>query len=201
MMQKPALIAAVLLAAWNLSSTAAEGPPGAAYRADTPAASAPARAAVRERCQGDPGQCRAEMQARMAQRFSNADTDRNGALSRVEAERAMPELARRFDALDANRDGQITMEEFRAARIAQRRAQCQANPEQCFREMQARTAVRFENADSDGNGALSRAEAENGMPGLARRFDRLDTNRDGHVTMDEIMTARQARAARQANPT
>src|SRR3990170_673539 len=49
------------------------------------------------------------------------------------------------------------------ARMEQRREQCKANPEQCRKEHQARMAERFRKADADGNGTLSRAEAEKGM--------------------------------------
>ena len=38
-------------------------------------------------------------------------------------------------------------------------------------------------------------EAEKGMPGVARRFDQIDTNKDGVVTMQELEAARKARAA------
>lgn len=56
-----------------------------------------------------------DQRARMAQqlraRFAKADTDGDGALSREEA-KAMPRVASRFDAIDANHDGKVTMEEI-----------------------------------------------------------------------------------------
>lgn len=82
------------------------------------------------------------------------------------------------------------------ARAAQRREQCKANPEQCRQEREAHFTERFKKADADGNGILSRAEAETGMPRLVRHFDTIDANRDGQVTMDEIRAARKARGAR-----
>jgi hypothetical protein len=82
------------------------------------------------------------------------------------------------------------------ARMEQRREYCRANPEQCRKERQARVAERFKKADADGNGALSRAEAEKGMPRLARHFDSIDADRDGQITVDEIMAARKARGVR-----
>lgn len=80
------------------------------------------------------------------------------------------------------------------ARAAQRREQCKADPEKCRAEIQARNAARFKRADTDGNGALSRAEAQKGMPWLARRFDQIDANKDGQITQGEIESARKARA-------
>ena len=65
------------------------------------------------------------------------------------------------------------------ARMEQRREQCKANPETCRQEMQERREGHFKRADTDGNGMLSRTEAEKAMPRLARHFDQIDTNRDG----------------------
>jgi Ca2+-binding EF-hand superfamily protein len=54
---------------------------------------------------------------------------------------------------------------------------------------------RFKKADTNGDGALSKAEAEKGMPMLARDFDAIDTNKDGKVTQDEIRAAMEKRRA------
>jgi Ca2+-binding EF-hand superfamily protein len=45
---------------------------------------------------------------------------------------------------------------------------------------------RFAAADADRNGVLSRAEVERSLPRLAPRFDRLDRNRDGNLSPDEL---------------
>jgi len=79
------------------------------------------------------------------------------------------------------------------AKAEQRREQCRADPAKCRAEIQARHEERFKRADSDGNGALSRAEAEKGMPVLSRHFDRIDANKDGQITREEIEAARKAR--------
>ncbi len=79
------------------------------------------------------------------------------------------------------------------ANMEERRAQCKENPEKCREERQARFQQRFKAADADGNGRLSRAEAEKGMPGLARRFDRIDANNDGQLSRDEIQAAFKSR--------
>ena len=194
-MKKTNWAAVMLLAAWPLSACTAAAAERTVQKPGSPNAAAPS--AVRERCQGDPARCREQGLARMNERFSKADADGNGALSRLEAEKSMPRLARQFDAVDANRDGHVTREEIMAWRTQKRREACRGAPEQCVAEMQARLTERFRRADTDGNGALSRLEAEKSMPRLARRFDALDANRDGHVTLEEVLAARRARAARQ----
>ena len=54
---------------------------------------------------------------------------------------------------------------------------------------------RFVAADRDGNGQLTRAEAQAGMPRVHRAFDQIDTARKGHVTEAEITAAIAARLA------
>lgn len=52
-----------------------------------------------------------QQRRKSAQRFKDADKDHNGALSREEA-RALPGLSAHFDEMDANRDGQLTLQEI-----------------------------------------------------------------------------------------
>ena len=47
---------------------------------------------------------------------------------------------------------------------------------------------RFARADTDRNGALSRAEVDRGLPGIAPHFDEIDRNRDGSLSPDELRT-------------
>lgn len=49
---------------------------------------------------------------RALEHFKTADTDKDGFLSRVEAEKAMPGLAMRFDAHDKNKDGKLSPDEL-----------------------------------------------------------------------------------------
>ncbi|MEO5695017.1 MAG: hypothetical protein ABIQ72_17920 [Usitatibacter sp.] len=56
------------------------------------------------------------------ERLKSADTNGDGLISRAEAA-ALPRLARNFDQIDANKDGQLSAEEMRAfhkARHAER---------------------------------------------------------------------------------
>jgi len=45
---------------------------------------------------------------------------------------------------------------------------------------------RFARADTDRNGALSRAEVDRGLPGIAPHFDEIDRNRDGSLSPEEL---------------
>jgi hypothetical protein len=78
------------------------------------------------------------------------------------------------------------------AKFAKRMEECKANPEKCRAERAAAFDKRFKGADADGNGMISRAEAEKAMPRLVRRFDRIDANKDGQVTREEMAAARKA---------
>ena len=134
-------------------------------------------------------QMREHFHQRAQERFRQADKNGDGALSKAEAEAGMPRLAKDFAAIDANKDGKITPEELRAYG-AKRHAHWKEhggrgghhNPE----AMKARFAERFKQADADGDGALSKAEAEKSMPRLAQHFAEIDSNHDGKITQDEM---------------
>jgi Ca2+-binding EF-hand superfamily protein len=118
---------------------------------------------------------------RAASHFSKADTNADGKLSRAEFEKAMPRLAGRFDSIDTNQDGQLSRDEFYAWKKIHRG------------ERQANAAERFKHADIDGDGAISRAEAEKNAPRLAKKFDQIDSNKDGKLTQDELRAYREHR--------
>ena len=84
----------------------------------------------------------------------------------------------------------------RRAKRKQRHEQCQADPGKCQAERRARAEQRFSKADGDGNGAISRGEAEKGMPRLAQHFDRIDANKDGQITLAELGAAHKARGGK-----
>jgi Ca2+-binding EF-hand superfamily protein len=61
-----------------------------------------------------------------------------------------------------------------------------------------RMEAKLKAADTDGDGLISRAEAQRAFPKGAQRFDAIDTNRDGYLSRDEIAAFRAERAK---NPT
>jgi hypothetical protein len=61
-------------------------------------------------------------------------------------------------------------------------------------KMRERMQEWMQQADVDHDNSISRAEAEESMPGVARHFDQIDTNHDGVITLDEIKAAQEKAA-------
>lgn len=136
----------------------------------------PYGAAQHEVCKADPGKCRAAMQARREACKADPEKCRQELIAQHEKMCAQnPEKCREMK-----------------ARMEQRRAECKADPEKCRQQHQTRADGYFRKTDADGNGTLSRAEAEKGMPRLVRHFDAIDTNKDGQLSRDELSAARKA---------
>ena len=116
--------------------------------------------------------------------FKKADTDGNGTLSRAEAEKGMPGLAKNFDQIDTNKDGQLSRDELKAFKKAHKG------------DRKAKADERFKHADTNGDGKISKAEAEKGAPRLAKKFDAIDTNKDGQLTQEELRAYRESKRNR-----
>ncbi len=99
------------------------------------------------------------------------DQNGDGKLTRGEADKA---AAERFAKMDKNRDGSVTQEEFRVGRQALHGKAVER---------------RFKKRDQNGDGALTLREAD--MP--ASRFDAIDANHDGRVTLAEMRRQRQSK--------
>ena len=112
---------------------------------------------------------------RMLERLKAADTNADGLISRAEAA-ALPRLAAHFDAIDANRDGQVSPDELRAAHAAHRGK-----------------GGMFQRADANNDGRVSQQEF---IARATERFQRLDANGDGFITQEEAAAARKARHGR-----
>ena len=111
----------------------------------------------------------------LMEKLRAADTNGDGLISRQEAA-ALPMIAKNFDAIDTNHDGQLSMDEIKAYFQAQR---------------QAKAAAWFKKIDTDGDGRISKAEAQANAPRLYAHFDQIDTNGDGYITPEELAAARQ----------
>lgn len=83
----------------------------------------------------------------------------------AQAREGSDHMQERYGQIDANGDGQITVE-----------------------EMNAQAAARFAAADADGNGALSQAEMAGAIQSRrsARLLERFDTNKDGSLSAGEL---------------
>lgn len=100
-----------------------------------------------------------------------ADTNKDGLISRAEAEAALPKVAKHFDQLDTNKDGQISADEFKAGHHKAKH-------------------MRGAKVDVDKDGFITRAEADANAPRLARHFDEIDTNKDGKISREEMQAAK-----------
>jgi Ca2+-binding EF-hand superfamily protein len=118
----------------------------------------------------------------MLERIKAADTNGDGLISKEEA-KALPMIAKHFDEIDTDGNGQLSPDELRAFHEKMR-----AQHEQ----MQAqRFAEHFRKIDTDGDGRISLAEAQANAPRLAEHFGQIDANGDGFITPEEMKAAHQ----------
>ena len=135
------------------------------------------------------------------ERLRRADLDHDGYLSRAEVQHALPRLAMRFDAIDANRDGKLSAQEIRnfgrskgATRVTGSAGLGRAGAPAL------RGDAAFIAADADGDGQLSRAEAA-ALPRVASKFARMDANGDGQLSAEEFRAwIARRKAARATKP-
>ena len=140
--------------------------------------------------------------------WDKADTDKDGAISRAEAQLAnMAFLIKNFDAIDANKDGKLSEQEVRQWMQTQRRlGETRANEprsgepktgEPRANEPRAGELGKNEGANPNAT-AQDRAKRHNDMsyksPEERRAqieawFNRADTNKDGGLSRDEIKAA------------
>jgi hypothetical protein len=104
---------------------------------------------------------------------AQVDANGDGLVTREEAQ-AHPRLSAQFDSADTDKDGRLDTAERNAHRELMRS------------EMRERAEERWKAADADGDGALSRQEAQQSMPGIAERFEKFDGNGDGKIARDEM---------------
>jgi len=126
--------------------------------------------AVQAKPAGAPGQGK-KSPPTPAQIIDRLDADQNGTLSQDEAKGP---LAKKFDTIDVNGDGEIDANELELAREA-RKGKAKENGQ------------RLKTADTDGNRALSKDEASAaGMEKLIEQFDKVDADGDGEISKEEM---------------
>lgn len=158
---------------------------------------------------------RAEVQSHVGQMFARLDANRDGVVTKAEADaahqgmgdkrgmkgdhRAMSAMHRdptaAFDRLDANRDGMISRDEFTRAH-AMRGTRGQGMVGNDMGHMKGGHGMggmgmggkMFDRADANHDGRLTQAEAQ---AQAFAHFDMMDTNRDGRITPDERQAAHQ----------
>jgi hypothetical protein len=113
------------------------------------------------------------------------DTDGDQALSLAEVRQGALTM---FGRVDANKDGRVSAEEFRAhhGKEGDRHGPHGAGkerPPEAGRDGPGHGPMHM---DKDGDGAVSLAEMQAGLEG---HFNRADANRDGSVTRDEMEAA------------
>jgi Ca2+-binding EF-hand superfamily protein len=114
------------------------------------------------------------MQQHFDQHFAKSDKNGDGFIDHNEAA-GNKRLSEHFDEIDTNKDGKLSKDELKAHFAAHH-----AKSHEKFE-------AKFKAADKDGDGALSKEEAQAAkMPHIVKNFDAIDANKDGKVTPDEL---------------
>jgi Ca2+-binding EF-hand superfamily protein len=93
-------------------------------------------------------------------------------------------LLDQFDAIDTDKNGQLSRDELKAWVTARQQ------------EMQQRIAEHIKAADANGDGLISLDEAKAKLPMVADHFDFLDANKDGQISQAEFERLRDPGAMR-----
>ena len=90
-----------------------------------------------------------------------------------------------FAQADSNKDGKLSLDEFKAMNHQQHAEHAERRDERRER-MAERMQEHFTKADSNRDGLISKAEAQREMPRVFANFDALDSNKDGQLSKVEI---------------
>lgn len=113
-------------------------------------------------------------------RSADFDLNRDGKVTLDEFRQAQSQrIDRIFDRLDSNHDGQITRDEMQTA--------AKQSPRSGGGRMGGRSERIFQMNDTNGDGALTKPEM---MAAAMRRFQMADVNHDGWLSKDELAKMR-----------
>lgn len=132
---------------------------------------------------------RAQAEARAGQMFDRMDANKDG---RVDAADRAARQAAMFDRIDTSKDGQISREEFTAhhAAMGQRREGRHGDGQRAGQRMGHHRGKHGGHHGMMGpDGAATRAEF---TAAALARFDRMDADKNGTVTVDERRAARES---------
>ena len=134
----------------------------------------------------------------IAEAFRRADAGGTGNLTRGEINEHFPRLADRFDAIDANHDGRITLEEIESAMRGETAGKAASPGSEPRRPPGVDTqragaedipfAVKkeFMAADRDNDGFLTAWEVKGRFPAIERNLAEVDADRDGRISLGEF---------------
>ena len=88
--------------------------------------------------------------------FKKTDTDGNSTLSRAEVEKYMPRMAEKFDQIDSNRDGQLSRDEMKAWKKTRKHAHRMGN--KADRQARAAERFKHADTNGDGKISRAEAE-------------------------------------------
>lgn len=145
--------------------------------------------AIAAQTEGKAPPTRAELVAKLDQRFAKLDTDGDGRITAEE--RAAQKAARaqaRFDRLDADKNGQISRAEFDAAGAKRAEMRGKFAGKHGGGKMRHRGGFHAM-VDADKDGVVTKQEFQ---ARALERFDRLDTDKDGQISAAEREAARAA---------
>ena len=153
---------------------------------------------------------RADVQARVAEHFAKVDANRDGFITKAEADAQMTQARakfaerraerrddrreHRFEQLDTNNDGSLNRAEFDTAhakhdaRVADRGGKHMGKAMHRMGGMHRFGGHMFEMADANKDGRVSLHEAQ---AAALQHFDTADLNRDGQITREERQQTRQ----------
>ena len=163
-----------------------------------------------------------DLERKVTQRFDSADRDRSGDLSRAEFTARFPNYADRFDEVDADHNGVVSLEELahfmRKVGMADEQKEAQtvpppvqppevaadkspepvpppAPPAAGAADAPVPPHIRqeFDTADRNGDGYLTPQEVRGRFPFIERNFSLVDADHDGRISPLEYWQLRQKR--------